>query len=404
MKLNRQIISWSQKENPTAPLEKLLTHRLQGFFPELSQYFSTRALKNSTLYKQIQDQIEGCLNSVEYGFYGETRDSKKDFYRAVLFNLSGEIPYRTLFDVLKHHPVLSQADFYFFIHADLGMARTGNQNLIRALALEFSYHYVFAPSYLSLMSQEKNQFGLIGNAVMSRFPIESFQILPISTSVDTMKLSKKCFGMPKALLTKIQLEGKDLSLLCLNLDAVSSPRQRVRQMRRILRYYDKLKHKNPILLGGEWNTTTYNTRSPLCFLLSYLNKLLRGFSYISEEHHLFPECYFDRALFEDLKKIGFHFEDLNPIGKPTVHRRVFELEIPGRIQRNFVHNMIKRLQGFMENRHQEFSLKTDWFAGTENIVPSSQPEAEKPKVLSNVYGGGALFTKHHPLVLDFEVE
>lgn len=403
MKPNRQICSWSQKENPEAPLEKLLTHRLQRFFPELSRFSSTRALKSSALYQQIRGEIEGCLNSVEYGFYGETRDSKKKFYRTVLFNLSGEIPYRTLYDVLKHHPILSQADFYFFIHADLGMARTDNQNLIRALALEFSYHYVFAPSYLSLMPDEKNQFGLVGHAVMSRFPIESFQILPMTTSVDAMKLSKKCFGSPKALFAKIRLQEKDLSLLCLNLDPASSSHRRVRQMVRVLRSYDKSKHKNPILLGGEWNTTTYNTCSALNFLLSYLNKILRGFSYISEEHHPFPERYFDRTLFENLKKIGLHFEDLNQIGKPTVHRKFFELETPSGFSRNFVHKVINRLQRFAEKRYQDFSLKTDWFAGTENIVPSSQPEAERPKVLSNVYGGGALLTRHHPLVLDFEI-
>ena len=38
------------------------------------------------------------------------------------------------------------------------------------------------------------------------------------------------------------------------------------------------------------------------------------------------------------------------------------------------------------------------------VRPSSQPHAERPKVLSNLYHGNEQITTHNPVVLDFELE
>lgn len=406
--LQKKSVTWEKTKGFTVPPEKLLTHKLKNHFETLAGFSSTKALARSNLFKEIKNEIEDVIFGIEYGFYNDSGRQQKKFLRAIFFNLSGDIQYRTLYDVLKNHPILSRGDFYFFTNTDIGMTRTGNLNLVRSLALELSYNYVFSPSYLHLLRpsssvQTQNQFGLVGHAIMSRYPICGLQTLPLDSTFDTMQSKNKRLGMPKSLLLQVEIGDEKLSLLLANLDLHSSSRQRFGQLKKIVHPYTNLIQNTPFLLAGELNTTTYNARNSLSLSLSFLNKALRGYDYIIEEHHSYPERYFDRRLFQFLQKQGLQFSDFNQLGRPTIHCDLEDFLLKGKWKTGVMPFLKNYLLKKGKHQTDPISLKVDWFLGNAQIVVSTDPQAEKPKVLSNLYSGGSVFTKHHPLVLDFEL-
>lgn len=346
------------------------------------------------------------MHGVEYGFYGDnTFPQRKKFFRVVYFNLAGEIPYASLVETLKSHPILGMADLYFFMNTDIGAARTGNINLVRSLALEMSYHYIFAPNYFLLDQTDvsMNHHGLLGHAVMSRFPFEEFQVYPMGNSNDPMQSVSRRLGMPRAMFAKMATPEGGLNILLFSLEPISSPRQRARQIEKLLKHYEKLPEKIPLLLAGDWQTTNYNTRNAARLFMSFLNKIIRGFDYIAEEHHPHPELYFERRVFHYLNRIGLDYENLNQMGLPTWHCRFEDLEVKGGLSLKVANAMIRLIKKYFYHGPEQISLKTDWLAGSHHIVPSEEPQAERPKILPNHYSGGTIITKHHPMVLDFEL-
>lgn len=402
-----KIVVWDRKKDAlSSPSEHLIAHRLRPYLPEMAKFPSTRALSKSALWPQIREEVLESLQGVEYGFYGEEgTTARKNFFRVVYFNLSGEISYASLVETLRVHPILGMADLYFFMNADLGLARTGNINLIRSLALERSYHYIFAPNYFLLDPSDvaDHQHGLVGHALMSRFPLEEFQVYPMGNHHDPMKSVSKHLGMPRALFARMMTPAGGLNVLLFGLEPISSPRQRAKQMLRLLKHYEKLPEKIPLLLAGDWQTTNYNTRNAARLFMSFLNKIIRGFDYIAEEHHAHPEIYFERRVFRYLNKIGLDYENLNQMGLPTWHCRFEDLEVKGGLSLKVANAMIRLIKKYFYHGPEQISLKTDWLAGSWHIVPSDEPQAERPKILPNHYSGGTLITKHHPMVLDFEL-
>lgn len=390
--------------------EKLLSHRLQSHLPLFAKFHSSKELNKYPLYQESDKQIEDILNGCEYGFYNSEPTSilPKKFYRAVFWNLSGKVNFTHLMDTLKSHPILRRADFIIFSHADIGMLRTENRNVVRSLALELSYNYVFATSYLYLdrpgsLKKGKDQFGIAGQAIMTPHPLTGFCTFDLPPVIDPMKRSPKRLGQEKALLVKVEMGLSDINLVSLRLDSGSSPRQRHKQVSHIIQklnpYLD-----SPLLIGGGLNTTTYNSRHALTQFFSFLNKVMRGYDYICEKHHTHPEAYFEKRLFELIQNSGFTFHDLNEIGQGTWDSHFEDLEVQGHWEKKISHMMTKTLKKFFYHGPSDhLSLKVDWFLGNQKIKASSQPQAERPKVLSNLFHE-SLISTHHPIVLDFEIK
>jgi hypothetical protein len=131
--------------------------------------------------------------------------------------------------------------------------------------------------------------------------------------------------------------------------------------------------------------------------------VVRGYDFICEEHHPHPEKAFDRKVFETLKDYKLHFEDMNELGVPTFDCPFEELEVQGKKEKEISHLMIKALTRYFYHGSSQLSLKTDWFAANERVKPSVLPQAERPKVLANLYHDTAPISTHHPIVVDFEI-
>lgn len=390
--------------------EKLLAHKLREVLPHLAQCRGRKSLEQSDVFQRNREEIEAALSGCEYGFYNEepTTARPKKFYRAVFWNLSGELNYDCLLDAVKNHPILRKADFFLFSNADIGMARTRNANFVRSLALDLQYNYVFACSHLYLEGHPKipgvpNEYGMVGQAVMTPHSPTWFYTIPLPPEVDPLKREIKRIGAEKALVVGVGLPDFNLNLVSLRLDSGSSPRQRGRQVGRVLDGLSPEILDVPLLIGAGLNTTTYDSRHAVPQFFSFFNKIVRGYDYISEEHHTYPERYFERHVFGKFGKAGLRYEDVNESGAPTIHCPFEDLEVQRGLGKRASHMMVRAVRKFFYHGPEQIALKTDWFVANHLIKPSSQPQAERPKVLSNLYHESQVISTHHPIVLDFEV-
>jgi len=130
----------------------------------------------------------------------------------------------------------------------------------------------------------------------------------------------------------------------------------------------------PTIIGGDWNTTTFNSQSPTRAIMGYWRRVFMGPKNIAKNHLPHPERYFERPLFRDLESRGYNYEDLNEIGAGTLHYHVESIEkntnlrdwVPGWCF-PFIFWAAGRVGGSVSGR-------LDWFAGKEiEIARGSKP-------------------------------
>lgn len=406
----QQSIQTHQKAHTVCMHEKLLSHQLNEALDRLNECRSMRQFLKHPLYQGLKDKIQSVIDGIEYGIYNDNKSFKsKESYRAVFWNLAGQLSYESLSQLMKTHPVISRADFYCFAHSEIGMAKSHNRNIVRSLALEKSYNYVSTCSYLHLNRAEQstaklNQLGIEGVSILTPYPLSSFRLIPMANTYDSIKGLNKKIGYEKALIADLNLGHKKIILVVAQLDVFSSPKDRVSQLNTILSQLTDEEKGRPILFAGDLQTTTYNTKSNFRFMLNLLNKLFRGFEYIAKEHHLHPELYFEKDVFSTLLKQGFHFDDLNEMGKLSSQKPILDFLKKTKWSNRLYGPMLKVITSLFFSHHDLMSSRTDWFAGNNKIHVASEPHAEKPRVIENYSLEHSEVMTHTPLVLDFSME
>lgn len=385
--------------------EQVLVHKFGQRLEILSRYPSFSKLENSKIYRSLHGEIEPLLEGHEFGCYAdEARAAKKPFYRAVSWDLHHGKGYDGILEILKGHNLISKADLFLLPSVDLGMARTGNRNVARSLAMELELNYVFAPSYLHLQSEDRpNHVGLDGNAILSRYPLLNPRVIRLNNCSDTLKGVDKCLGHQKALMVDVALADQVVTVVCIHTDVLSSPRQRAAQLRRVLHLIEEERPPHPVLIGGVFNTSTYNAHTSVGLIAGLVNKMARGIDYIFEEHHTYPERHFDKPLFHALKNFRYHYEDLNELGQGTFHYTMDDIRT-NPLLRQVIPGWLMRLIGKTMRRHgDKISFKMDWFAANDKVRASSHPHAEKPKVVTHLFDHYGRLSIHDALLLDFEI-
>lgn len=409
-KFQNKLEQWKRNTHNISSHEKLLTHQLGEAFDRLAHYNSTRQLVRSELYKGLETQIRQVTNGVEYGFHNDEKNCKpKPFYRVVFWNLEGKVSYESLLTLMKTHPIISRADIFCFAHSEIGMTRSENRNIIRSLALEKSFNYVSSCSYLHLnrfmdSPDKPNQLGIVGLSILTKYPLSHFRLIPIRNSFDPMKSVDKKIGCEKALIADLTLGTQKLMLVVLQLDQYSSPKDRAQQLDGILNELTEEEKKRPILVASDLQTTTYNTKTNARFTLNLINKIFRGFEYIAKEHHLNPQLFFDKAVFEKLAKHDFHYKDLNEMGKLSSQKPIVAFLQKTKWGHKVYTLLLKVLTTLFFSHHDLMSSRTDWFAGNAFIQVPLEPNAEKPRVVENYSLADSEILTHTPLVLDFTIQ
>ena len=381
----------------------MLQHDLTHFLPSLA-FFSSRKLRASPLYQGLRTEIRRVLGSVVRQDWAPPHSPNLPNIRALAWNIERGLRLEGIVTALRHDPRLG-ADLYLLTELDWGMARTRNRAVPQEIARTLELNYVFAPSYVCLSKgtgpdhrvKADNTLSLHGNALFSRYPLDRAHALDLPNGKDKMRGREKRIGCERVVLARVHHPLGLFWAVCVHLDAHSSQRHRHRQMRLVLDHLEKLSPSLPVLLGGDWNTSTYNSKRASYAILGYCRRVLMGIGRVIRDHYPHPDRWFERSLFRELERRGYRYRDCNEIGKNTLHYHV-DNSVPNQNMAEWLPRWCFWFIRWALKRHQNrCSMKLDWFA-TRGIRPALGRSA---RVVDGVRDSHGPLSDHDPIRLDF---
>jgi endonuclease/exonuclease/phosphatase family metal-dependent hydrolase len=299
---------------------------LRRIVPRLSDLAacrSTRELEAHPVYRDIEPELRRALDTVHRGDFSRGEAPPRDRYRALAWNIERGARFNDQVAAFRAHEYLRDCDLLLLTETDVGMARSGNRDVARELARELAMYYAFAPCYLSLVKgsgverqvEGDNDLGLDGNAILSRYPIAAARLVRLANGIDKMAAREQRIGSQAALVATIGFPGWPVTAACVHLDAQSTQRHRSLQMRDVL---DALP-AGPAVVGGDWNTTTFDSSTAFRAIMGYWRRVLMGADNVIRNHYLHPYRRFERELFELLESRAFDWRGANVLGEHTIY-------------------------------------------------------------------------------------
>jgi endonuclease/exonuclease/phosphatase family metal-dependent hydrolase len=160
------------------------------------------------------------------------------------------------------------ADALLLCELDLGMARSGQAHTTRALAERLGTGYAFAVEFLELglgdareqawHAGELNQAGLHGAAILSAVALERPAVIRLETTGDWFdgRHGERRVGGRMAVAATLPIDRTPVTLVSVHFESHGDPVQRASQMRRLIEAIDAYAPAQPVLIGGDLNTST----------------------------------------------------------------------------------------------------------------------------------------------------
>lgn len=304
-----------------------LAHNLNKHFEKLRQASSTKELLQSELYQRLLPAITEVLQSVVVENLSRDHAAHDEQnIRVTAWNVERGIKLDGIIDVLRSHPHISASDVFLLTELDHGMARSGNQSVARTIAEALSLNYVFTPSYINLSKGSgiehdvdgSNTHSLHGNGIFSRHPLREPLSVDLPNSIDKMAGREKRIGSQRIPIATVEHPLGDLRVAAVHLDAHSSQLSRRNQLGCLLDRLDELNYC-PTLLGGDWNTSTYNCSKSWYAILGFWRRAVMGVQHVMRNHYPYPDRWFERPLFRMLEGRGYAYQHFNVAGGCTLH-------------------------------------------------------------------------------------
>ena len=276
----------------------------------LAQCRSTAEMECHPDYRAIAPLVARSLATPHIADFRHHEAPPRPRYRLLAWNIERGTQLQAQLEAFRSHPYLKTCDVLLLTEADAGMARSGNRMVAEVLARELGMAQVFAPCYIALgkgsgverQVEGENTLGLHGNAILSRYPIRDIHLIPLDNGVDKMAHREQRLGRQSAVAARIDFPNFSLRAVSVHLDAQSTQRHRREQMRSVL---DALASDLPVILGGDWNTSTYDSSHAFRAILGFWLRVLMGVDHVIRNHYLHPENRFERGLFLLLSDRGF---------------------------------------------------------------------------------------------------
>ena len=352
---------------PPQQLYRIIREDLAPHFSELRRCRSTEDLLASPTYRSISGAVETVLKSPETRDFTVGVAPPQPSYRFLAWNLERGIEYEGQLEEFRRHRYLSSSDVLLLTETDVGMARSANRAVAQDLATDLGMHYAFAPCYLNLSkgagvehdSQEENDLGLHGNAILSRYPIRNVRPVHLKNGKDKMAGREKRLGRQTALVADIDLPGCPLTAVSVHLDAQSSQAHRCDQMRDVL---DALSSSRRAVIGGDWNTTTYNSSRAFHAIMGFWLRVFMGVDNVINNHYLHPYNHFEKDLFELIESRGFDFRRCNRLGEHTTSYDANDVKTYKNLREWVPQWCFAFIRWALRNHDGKCPLKIDWFA------------------------------------------
>jgi endonuclease/exonuclease/phosphatase family metal-dependent hydrolase len=435
----------------------ILDHDLAKHFPELLKFESTPEMEASALYKEIRPEVERILNSIVIENFAdesdiENRETEKephakaqrtpgeeerttpafghpssnlgfriadfgleeslradawatDTVSAVAWNIERGNIFAGITQALQNHPDLKERDLYLLTELDYGMARSGNRFVARELAQKLELNYAFVPVYIALQKgsgvesavEGENTRSIHGLAMFSRYPVKNVHNLPLPNGKDKMWGKEKRLGYLQALIADIEHPAGAFRAVTVHLDAHCSRAHRHLQIKLVLDHLDTLP-KLPVVIGGDWNTTTYNAQNATRAILGYFRRVMMGVKHVVKNHLPHPDRYFEKRLFGELESRGFEYKRFNNPGAGTLHYDVASFE-KNTNMRDWVPEWCFPFIFWAAGRvGGKVSVRLDWFTGRGiDLAPGTGPKT----IGALVNEEGTPLSDHDAITLDF---
>ncbi|MFM9903284.1 MAG: endonuclease/exonuclease/phosphatase family protein [Pyrinomonadaceae bacterium] len=394
----------------------ILNHDLNKHFPALLKFESTAEMEASDLYAQIKPEVERLMNAIvveglvqSAGPSPSERDRSRtpNSIAAVAWNIERGIRFDGIIDALKNNERLKDKDVLLLTELDYGMARSGNRFVAEEIAREIKLNYAFAPAYICLQKGSgvesemdgENTVSIHGLGMFSRYPMTNVNAVPLPNGKDKMWGKEKRLGYLRALVADIEHPAGTFRAVTVHLDAHCSRAHRHKQIKIILDHLDTLPPL-PTLIGGDWNTTTYNAQSATRAILGYWRRVMMGIKNVATNHLPHPDRYFERRLFAEFESRGFDYKSLNELGAGTLHYDVESIEKNTNLRdwvpewcMPFIFWAARRVGG-------RVSARLDWFAGNGiEIAAGTKPQT----IGSLIDAEGFPLSDHDAIAVDFSL-
>lgn len=386
----------------------VIRHNLRAHFKELAEFSSTKEMRASRLYKSLLPEIESVLNSVvceDFANVNEVSSHNKESVRVTAWNLERGIKLDGIIKTFQEHPEIKNSDLLLLTELDNGMARSGNKNVPREIAERLNFNYAFAPCYIALTNGSgveafingENTLSLHGNAIMSRYPILNAHSIALPNGKDKMKGVEKRLGCLRVVIADVDHPCGMFRAVSLHLDAHSTQSHRHQQMKIVLDHLETLSPKLPVIIGGDWNTTTFNSSRAVYSILGYCRRVLMGVRNVIQNHYPHPDRWFERNLFREIEKRGYDYHSLNEYGVGTLH-----YDMKSIAQNTNLGDWVPKwcfwfIFWALEKNNGRCSLKLDWFTGKDiQLAPN-----HKPKVVGDLRDETGVLSDHDAIVLEF---
>jgi endonuclease/exonuclease/phosphatase family metal-dependent hydrolase len=348
-------------------IAEMIRRELRPLFPILAQCRSSAELERLRVFREKREMVEEVLATVQRGSFTREAWPARDRYRVVAWNIERGKRLEGQIQFLREHPYLKDADVFLLTETDLGMARSGNVDVARRMAEALEMEYAFVPCYLSLVKgsgierlvEGENELGLHGNAILSRYPVRNPRPIRLRNGIDKMAGKEKRLGSQRALAATVEFPGFPITVVCIHLDANSTQRHRAGQMRDVL---DAVPVRGPLLLGGDWNTTTFNSSTAFHAIMGYFLRVLMGPGNVIRNHYLHPNRWFERHLFRLLEERGLEYASCNVLGEHTIFYHVDDVRAHEGLAEWVPGWCFPFIRWALQGHNGGCPLKIDWFA------------------------------------------
>lgn len=387
----------------------VLDHDLGRYFPQLMKFRSSPELFGSPLYAQLKPEIDRVMNGVVIEDHaGSVAAEPNRSVHAVAWNIERGNRLEGIITELGEHPDLRGSDLLLLTELDYGMVRSRNLFVAREMARELKLNFAFAPCYMSLVKgsgveyylEGENTLALHGNAILSKYPLVRAHSISLPNGKDKMRGKEQRLGNQRAVVADIDHPAGMYRAVSLHLDAHSSQKHRLRQMQLVLDHLDKLEPQLPVIIGGDWNTSTYDSSAAWKTILGFFRRVFMGVRHVIANHYLYPERWFERHLFRELERRGYDYRSLNDLGAGTLHYHIDDLTVNTNLGDWVPNWCFWFLRKALEKNDGRSSLKLDWFTGK----GVRALEGSRPRVVGGLRDSDGILSDHDPIVLEFEMQ
>jgi len=179
-----------------------------------------------------------------------------------------------------------------------------------------------------------------------------------------------------------------VTAVSVHLDAQSTQRHRYMQLRDVI---GAVGERQAVVLGGDWNTSTYNSSRALHAILGFWLRVMMGVDNVIRNHYLHPYRRFEKDLFGLLEERGFDYRGCNQLGEHTVSYDVEDIRSTKALRDWVPGWCFHFIRWALRNHGGRCPVKLDWFA-TRGL------RCENPVVIHEVREGRAVPLSDHDAI------